>query len=184
MPSSDSVVAGAEGHVLTHESEECSRRKQAKRDKPVSEELDSQTKSVPEPASDSESAIQDWQCPLLWAALGGSPDTDFVEGIAIVSHPNGPELAIAQVFQQMRTAQTTPDVAGVTNLREQSKHIDQVQSLKASDLYQSMEADQVSDLDDYIFPFVTSQFEADFTGEWWFALKDCWTDPSLLPDQK
>ena len=39
---------------------------------------------------------------------GGIPDIDFKEGIAIVSHPNGPELAIAQVFQQMRTAQATP----------------------------------------------------------------------------
>ena len=128
---SDSVVACAECHALTHESEDCLLRKQretniAKRakhfqaegDNRVREGLDSQTKSNPE------SATQDWQYPLLWAALGGSPDTDFVEGIAIVSHPNGPELAIAQVFQQMRTAQTTPDVAGVTNLREQSKHID------------------------------------------------------------
>ena len=72
MPSPDSVAAGAEGHVLTHESEECSRRKQAKRDKPVSKELDSQTKS------DSKSVTQNWQCPLLWVALGGKPDTDFV----------------------------------------------------------------------------------------------------------
>ena len=89
----------------------------------------------------------------------------------------------------MRTPQATPisyatpDVAGVINLREQSKHSDQVQRLKASDHYQPMEADQASYLEDYIFPFVTSQFEADFT-EWWFALKDCWTDSSLLPVQK
>ena len=78
MPSPDSVAAGAEGHVLTHESEECSRRKQ-RESKPVT---------------------QNWQCPWLWAALGGKPDTDFVEGTAIVSHPNGPELALAQVLQQ------------------------------------------------------------------------------------
>ena len=56
--------------------------------------------------------------------------------------------------------------------------------LKASDLCQPREADQVSDLDDYIFPVVMSQFEADFTGEWLFELKKCWTDPSLLPVQK
>ena len=42
----------------------------------------------------------------------------------------------------------------------------------------------MSNLKDCIFAFVTSQFEADFTGEWWFARKDCWTDPSLLPVQK
>ena len=55
-----------------------------------------------------QSATQDWEHPLLWAALGGEPDTDFVEGIAIVSHPNGPELAIARALQQRRTAQATP----------------------------------------------------------------------------
>ena len=195
MPLPDSVVACAEGHALTHESEECSRRKQrgdnianrtyqwsakyhqAKGDKPVSEELDSQTKS------DSKSVTQNWQCPLLWAALGGKPDTDFVEGIAIVSHLNGPELALAQALQHRRMAQATPssyattDAAEVIKLREQSR-------LKVSDLCQPREADQVSDLDDYIFPVVMSQFEADFTGDWLFELKKCWTDPSLLPVQK
>ena len=69
------------------------------------------------------------------------------------------------------------------NLQEQSNHRDQVHVLKASDHYQPMEAGQASYLGDYIFPFVTSQFEADFTS-WYVALKDCWTDSSLLPVQK
>ena len=115
MPLPDSIVACAECHALTHESEDRPLRKQrednianrakyvqAKGDKLVREGLDSQTKSDPE------SATQDWQCPLLWVALGGEPDTNFVEGIAIVSHLHGPELAIAQGLQQMRTGQATP----------------------------------------------------------------------------
>ena len=57
----------------------------------------------------------------------------------------------------------------VMNLRKQSNHKDQVHVLKGSDHYQSMEADQASYPGDYIFPFVTSQFGADFTSRY-FAL--------------
>ena len=57
------------------------------------------------------SSTQDWACPSLWAALGGTPDVDFIagqcegtrlEGTWIVSHLNGPELALAQALRQRR----------------------------------------------------------------------------------
>ena len=59
-------------------------------------------------SSETQPATQDWEHLSLWAALGGEPDTDFVEGQCegtwlngtwIVSHHNGPELVIARALQ-------------------------------------------------------------------------------------
>ena len=61
--------------------------------------------------SSAQPAPQEWEHPSLWTALGGEPDTDFVQGQCegtlltgawIVSHHNGPELAIAQALRRRR----------------------------------------------------------------------------------
>ena len=119
----------------------------------------------------------------------GNIEVKPAEAFAEVSGSNEDTASWGTLDNRYPHASTMSDTSGVSheeleemvmNLRKQSNRKDQVHVLKGSD---HMEADQASYLGDYIFPFVTSQFEADFIS-WYFALKDCWTDSSLLPVQK